>query len=290
MVSHNLLYLYGEKLRHIVSRGGKQEKNQEQFKHIATMHSSSYQRCIAVLFIFSLLLQSCRSSSREVMDESSPHSGTSTPAPATASIPSMAIGPREWAQYFGEVGEVPPLPADIDEILESRCPFWPDKQVKDTHLLVLVPEMVNGKSFTLDLLGELVEKPNKGGNKTSIKGIQEALGPRPTNKSYWVLMAHDVLPGSRNKPYDAQEALVAKHAHYEIPGVLEAATAILLHYVRLGKGLYASGPLHTYIRCQSSGAQDTFMVGSFSPTSLKFGKISSSTSREDIGVSCLRKF
>ncbi|MFM2428289.1 MAG: hypothetical protein RL012_173, partial [Bacteroidota bacterium] len=59
------------------------------------------------------------------------------------SIPAMAIGPKEWKQYFGEVGAVSPLPANINEILNSSCPFWPGYQVKDTHLLVLVPATVD---------------------------------------------------------------------------------------------------------------------------------------------------
>jgi NLR family CARD domain-containing protein 3 len=267
------------------------------------MHSSSYQRCIAVLFIFSLLLlQSCRSSSHEVMDESSPDSGTSTPAtastpttastPATATAPSssMAIGPEEWAKYFGEVGDVPPLPADIDSILESQCPFWDDKKVKETHLLVLIPAKVGTDDFTLNLLRKLVEEPSGKGNKTCAQGNEYNLGTQLESKSYWVLMTRDVLPDSRNKPYDAQNELATKHEHYAVPGVLEAATAIFLHHVRTGERLYETG---TYMRCQSSEAQNTFTVGYFSSDGLKFGKIgssSSSISREDIGVSCLRKF
>jgi NLR family CARD domain-containing protein 3 len=263
------------------------------------MHYPPYQRCIAVLFIFSLLLQSCRSNSRAVMDESSPHSVTSTPA--TASIPSMAIGPQEWARYFGEVGEAPPLPADIDKILESPCPFWPAKQVKDTHLLVLVPATVGGEPFTLDLLGELVKKTNKGGRKacygsydTAVKG---ELGTQSPPASYWVLMTRDVLPGSRNQTYDAQKALVAKHASstglpYELPAALEAATAILLHHAHTGERLYANRSPYTYTRCrekvQVCRNQYPVVVGGFSSGGIAVNYYDNDD--DCFGVSCLRKF
>jgi NLR family CARD domain-containing protein 3 len=262
------------------------------------MHYSPYQRCIAVLFIFSLLLQSCRSNSRAVMDESSPYSGTSTPV--TASIPSMAIGPREWAQYFGEVGEAPPLPADIDKILESPCPFWPDKKVKDTHLLVLVPATVGGKDFTLDLLEKLIAKPKEGDNKTKYgyysPVVKGELGTHPVSKSYWVLMTRDVLEGSRGKTYDAQKALVAKHASstglpYELPAALEGATAILLHHAHTSELLYANLSLDsTYTRCREKvyGNQYPVIVGGFSSWGLHVG--CNSYDDRSYGVSCLRKF
>jgi hypothetical protein len=261
------------------------------------MHYSSYQRCIAVLFIFSLLLQSCKSNSRAVMDESSPHPGT----PATASIPSMAIGPKEWAQYFGEVGEAPPLPADIDKILESRCSFWPAKQVKDTHLLVLVPATVDGQPFTLDLLEKLIKQgPKEGGNKTDIDcdpSVRSELGGTPTRKSYWVLMTRDVFEDSRHTLYDLQEQLVVLHARltnlpYELPKALEAATAILLHHARTGECLYTN-PSRTYTQCQEKvdENQDPVFVGGFSSRGLFVHSLGNHDYRsDDYGVSCLRRF
>src|SRR3981189_1843179 len=54
----------------------------------------------------------------------------------------IAFGKAMWAKYFGDSGIEPPLPSTIPEILNSRCPFWPDKKVRQTHLLVLIPETV----------------------------------------------------------------------------------------------------------------------------------------------------
>jgi hypothetical protein len=76
------------------------------------------------------------------------------------------FGAKEWAQYFGEVGEELFLPSEIDEILGGLCPFWPEKAVKDTHLLVLMPAAVNDKPFSLNLLSELIKNPKGGGYAT----------------------------------------------------------------------------------------------------------------------------
>jgi hypothetical protein len=97
--------------------------------------------------------------------------------------------------------------------LESRCPFWPDKKVKDTHLLVLVPAKVDGQPFTLDLLEKLIKHPKGGGHATAYdyydSDTKKQFGTQSPPASYWVLMTRDVLDGSRNKKYKDQKALVA---------------------------------------------------------------------------------
>jgi hypothetical protein len=211
------------------------------------------------------------------------------------SIPAMAIGPKEWKQYFGEVSTAPPLPANIDEILSSPCPFWGGKLVKDTHLLVLVPATVNRRLFTLDLLGELIRSPQRGGRKAKFEiygnEVRRELGVQSPRSSYWVLMTRDVLPGSRDKTYDAQKAFVAEHAHYDVPYALEAATAILLHYARTGERLYTDAPW-TYTRCQEKvlGNEYPVVVGGFSSVGLDVCSYGSIDHGSYDGMSCLRKF
>jgi hypothetical protein len=176
----------------------------------------------------------------------------------TDTVPDMAFGAQEWARYFGEVGVAPSLPADIGQILRSACPFWPEKQVKDTHLLVLIPATVAGRPFSLNLLGDLIQRPQGGGYPTRYRNYDHAIeaqcGAQSPERSYWVLMTRNVLEGSRNRKYAPQQALVAAHAKrtglpYELPSSLEAATAILSHYVRSGERLYTYDP-GTYTRCQ----------------------------------------
>jgi hypothetical protein len=77
------------------------------------------------------------------------------------------LGEVEWKYYFGDVGPAPDLPSNMGAILDSTCPFWPGKKVRDTHLLVLIPATVNGEPFTLNLLGELIQRPSNGGIRRS---------------------------------------------------------------------------------------------------------------------------
>ena len=168
------------------------------------------------------------------------------------------LGEVERRHYFGEVGPIPALPSDMDTILDSACPFWPDKQVKDTHLLVLIPATVDGAPFTLNLLGELIQRPKNGGHETRYEyyndEVREQFGAVSPVRSYWLLLTRDILEGSRGKSYSAQRALVARHAKrtgqpYAIPSALEAATAILMNHVGTGERIFGDNPW-TYTRCQ----------------------------------------
>jgi hypothetical protein len=225
-----------------------------------------------------------------------------TPAPPVSVpvLPAMAIGPKEWSQYFGEVGAAPPLPANIDAVLDSPCPFWPDKRVKDTHLLVLVPATVDGMPFTLDRLGELIKSPQGGGSKTKYdyydSHVQKELGAQSPGSSYWVLMTRDVLPDSRDETHGVQKEMVAAHASrldlpYEMPDSLSAATAILLHHACTGERLYTDAPW-TYTQCQEKVANNRYpvVVGGFSSGGLDVHCNYDRVHYYDGGVSCLRKF
>src|ERR1700733_14909271 len=70
-------------------------------------------------------------------------------APFLSVIPAVSFGKAQCEKYFGDVGIEPPLPPDIEQILDASCPFWPGKKVKETHLLTLIPQTVNGQSLTL---------------------------------------------------------------------------------------------------------------------------------------------
>ena len=48
-------------------------------------------------------------------------------------IEQLAFDPKDWQRFFGDVGEVPPIPEDMAEILKSQCPFNTGKQVRDLN-------------------------------------------------------------------------------------------------------------------------------------------------------------
>ena len=228
-------------------------------------------------------------------DPSPPHQASSF---ATSQItpPFHPFGAKAWARYFGEVGAEPSLPSDIDRILSARCSFWPEKEVRETHLLVLIPSKVDGKPFSLNLLRGPIQSPRGGGHSTVYRDydldVRVQLGAQSPGRSYWVLMTRDVLEGSRNKTYADQQAMVADHARrtglpYELPGALEAATAILLHYVRSGERLYSDSPW-IYTRCRELvNNERPAVVGGFSSGGLRVG---CDVDSYDDGVAVLRKF
>src|ERR1700688_617828 len=89
-----------------------------------------------------------------------------------AIVRTFAFGKEKWAKYFGDIGAEPPLPANIEAILKNPCPFFPEKSVAQTHMLVLIPKTINGKPLTLRSLEELVQEPREG-YKTGYRYILE---------------------------------------------------------------------------------------------------------------------
>ena len=191
------------------------------------------------------------------------------------SIHPIAFGKDEWIKYFGDIGVEPPLPANIENILNAPCAFWPDKKVKETHLLVLIPNTVNGKPFTLNYLEKLIQSP-KSGHVTKYKYYNsyadEALGSK-SYPSHWSLMTTDIIPGTRNQFYRNCRELIASHKKrtgipYELPRELDATTSILMHYVRTGERLFSDNPL-TYTYSQDVDKDgDALTVGGFAPVGI----------------------
>ncbi len=179
-------------------------------------------------------------------------------------VPSMAFGPADWEKYFGEVDPAPPLPANIEEILNSPCHYWPDKKVRETHLLFYVPSRVNGQPLTLGTLSELIQKPKGGGHAMKYSYFTDTLQAEHGSKgteAHWTLMTRDVVPNSRKKPYKDQRAL-AKGSD-EPPHLLEASVGILMHHARSGERLFGQNPV-TYTRCQEKIQSYQTSVGELS--------------------------
>ena len=190
-----------------------------------------------------------------------------------------AFGKKEWEKYFGDIGLEPPLPANIEKILNEPCSFWPDKKVKETHLLVLIPNTVNGNPFTMNYLEELINKPKSGHSTKAYRSYNRRIPlgrVKEIDESYsshWVLMTRDVIPGSRHKCYQDCCNMIANHSketglHYELPNLLEATASILTHYVKTGERLYSNDPWTlTYIR-ESMKYGWLLVVGDFAPDGL----------------------
>ena len=182
-------------------------------------------------------------------------------------IPESAFGPKQWFELLGiDVGEAPPLPLNINEILKSRCPFSDDENIhiEDTHWLVLIPKTMNGIPLTLKTLGEFGQT-----------GHRDICPPffmeqdKPLDKSRWVLMTKGVIPESRNKSILIQNKLIESRGHqkYQIPSALEAATCLFIDNAR--SKIDPTNITYfqkTFTNCQENkivvgkSADDTFLV------------------------------
>jgi hypothetical protein len=197
------------------------------------------------------------------------------------------------------VGEEPPLPPDIDSILGSYCSFWPDQKVKETHLLVLIPRRIDGRSFTLDGLSKFIRCNHLENIGTKIwhydTTVKRILGLQSPTHSYWTLVTRDVVPLSHYKINADQNISLSDHlnqAGYVVSGTLEMATAILSHHVRSGESLYSDAS-HTYARCQEHVAhQSPAVVGGLSSAGLQIYDLESAVQHHEstyLGVACSRR-
>ena len=214
----------------------------------------------------------------------------------------IAFGNDKWAKCFGadvvknedtkEEFSSLPLHAFIEDCKKFKSIF-PEKNAKDSLMLVRLPKTLN-EQFTLKSLGELAKKYFKdsdAGYGLIWSSIVHELGDKPIDKSHWVLMTKDVLPGSRNKSYDEQQQIVTELAEqspirYGVPGVLESAACILSQYFGSNTRLFSHNPL-TYTRCKEEVRGYQIVVGGFAPAGLS---VNDGCDDGNVGVAALRKF
>ena len=207
--------------------------------------------------------------------------------------PPLAFGATAWNDYFGDVGTEPPLPPNIHDILSASCPYWPDKKVSETHMLVLIPEKVNGRPLTLKTLGELVQTPKKGNASSYYKNsFLHTYGDTPAPASHWILMTRDVIPGSRKQTFTTQKAL--PKGGDTVPKLLDAIAAIFMQNASGGKHGYGRDPL-TYTRCEEPYNEWQMVVGGLASLLAPGGglRVVSNYCFDDygcVGVAAARKF
>ncbi len=210
----------------------------------------------------------------------------------------IAFGNAKWAQYFGKDAikdednkdEWSSLPwKDFIEDCKKFKSLFPEKQAKDTLMLVRLPKTLNGE-LTLKNLGELIKKhfPKSDTNLSIPSIIVDKLKDKSIDKSRWVLMTTDVLPESRKKDYNEQQRIVAELVNYEVPEILTSATCILSQYIHSQIRLFSDNPL-TYTRCKEKVEDDQTIVGSFEAPGLQIDYIDNEAT-DAIGIAALQKF
>lgn len=120
------------------------------------------------------------------------------------------FGSLEWKTHLGiDVEEAPSIPESFLSTLESPCPFWPGKRIKETHMLCFIP-----KQMTLDTLRQYT------GNSS------EWYSSNSGERSYWVLITKKPIPNTECKSFKRQLEVV-REFNYEAPLAIEATIVIL---------------------------------------------------------------
>lgn len=165
-------------------------------------------------------------------------------------VSSIGVGKEMWNHYFGDIGEVPPPPKDMGKILASPCPFIPGKRVEETHMLVLIPQTLNGTVLTIKRFGELISGLDLIQGKVGFdpRNLYFGYENTPFEKSHWVLMVKNVV--SETCPYDfegAMQVIAQKAPNYQAPSLSEAIVCIFMEYATKGIRLYSEPePLCSY--------------------------------------------
>jgi len=195
-------------------------------------------------------------------------STTTTAAPLEAVAKLMGknfLGPAQWKTAFKvDVGVVPPLPASLTKaLLESPCPIEPGKQIKDTHILVLVPAMVNGQPYTPLKLDAMCEGKKGSGDAVIDPRWEDwkklSFAKESLPESRWALIPkRDPDPKLvseeqhfRSKSISSQKEVHAKfYPEYREAKTLELMTQVVLNDLVHGERLLPD----CYLRCEELNA------------------------------------
>lgn len=192
---------------------------------------------------------------------------------------SVAINPKFWNEIFGKdtISEDEAerayylLPLNIAEILKTFSIAFPDKRIINSHLLVWIPKKTKGKLLTINNFGALLKEKeefseNVDGYHYIWKSIRKDEGEKIVDYG-WILMAKDLLPGSRNLFYVDQKKLAEAlnkdiHTAWRVPKLAEAIICSYAEYFKSGNFLFNKNPL-SYTRCIENVREGQTFVGGF---------------------------
>lgn len=195
--------------------------------------------------------------------------------------PEGCFGRVQWEKYGAKVGEEPSM-IPIALKLYQDC-------AKGLFMCTFIPETINREPLTLSsidrFVGECksVKKSNfayplagRGISDDSVKKF----------KSHWVILAKDVLEGTRGNNFEVQKDKVERSG-FEVPGLIDVIASLLLHNLRTGEFIYSdgsNGQPWTYTRVQEA---EYIIVGGFSASGLHL--LTSGDDDDRIGVACALK-
>lgn len=203
--------------------------------------------------------------------EKGDHASEITGGTSPSSLPLIPFGAASWKNWWGvAVGEEPPLPRDIQTILNDACPYVRGKQVWQTHCLVLVPGALYDEPLTWPMLRNLVTNVKLQLGDSRIFDDPGAIciqrDEKETLESHWVLMLKEPIPGSCNEHKDRSlNPEKEEKYNYRMPYLQEAIVAILAHYSLTSERLFSK----TEIYCNERGRLGNLRIGCFGEDGLQ---------------------
>lgn len=209
--------------------------------------------------------------------------------------------------------KIPPMPNNIEEILEDECPeqICAERKrdgtaykISEKCTLLLFPQELRNLNEFEKVVKAYGEKHYpEGENPLQFQYFWDAArqehADKPFADTHWVLMTKDVLPGSRNKNWGEQTALVDALARealvdYEVPTLQEAFAAITLYKVATGESLYQAGNdqngnTYTYTRVKEATQGHRLAVGGVARSGVTVLS-TCAFGTEHVGAAARRKF
>lgn len=163
------------------------------------------------------------------------------------------FGPNEWKHFFNVEVPSAPVSLELETTLQSPCPFWPGRLVRDTHEVIYIPATVNQEALTPSKMNQLTLAPTKEFpavvSACADATASAALLDDSSDDSYWVLLTTqhiDLLP-KREKGYLQMTTLLptAVKGLWQAPLIRDALICITTTFVKAKTWLYANQSIHT---------------------------------------------
>jgi len=209
------------------------------------------------------------------------------------SAPLDMFGSEEWNSLFGRVAPASPPSPELIDLLQSPCPFFPGKRIDQSHLLVYIPNHVDGKPLTPNSMEEYAKNPKTGQNLSKY----DFVGPQIMNRCgglegapCWVLITRNVIPGSRDKSYKTQQTMVesAAKGEWEVPSLRDVIVCVFAKHAKSGFRMLSDRPQLTYTRCREKIRGNQIVVGGLVSAGLHV--YCGNHGNPENGISALQKF
>jgi len=126
------------------------------------------------------------------------------------------FGPADWTALYGvnfskkELRAVAQLPWG-EEVLNAPCPFYPGKQVKETHFAFLGLTKFKGQPLTIRKWQEIhpaTGQPRFYGYAPECWYAKEDFATKVTARFEWRLILKDIVPDSEGKDWESQKKML----------------------------------------------------------------------------------